>query len=605
MRPSSSVRNFSVVALLAISMSVHGQSAPPTQNTPTSAAAATEATIRTATNLVLVDVVATDHDQPVLGLDPKLFHVFEDGKEVPISLIEEHEPAPATTQPAFMTMPLPANTWTNLPAYPPSSAVNVLLLDALNTQLADQMFVRRKMIDYLEKLQPGTTLAVFTLSSQLRLITPFTTDASALVKVLKGSKTNPKETVFLDSQTATALTNSQMNSPAGAQPAQPTSFGSIPILNSVESLRQFGADEAAFGTEVRVDITLHAMEQLAGYLGGINGRKNVIWFSGGFPLVMFPDASLFNSFANVTSYNARIEKTARLLAKARVAFYPVDARGLLVPSAYNAANNSGTTNEAFASQIMKEEAQWAGEHEMMQEVAKETGGKAYIETNDLDKATADAIKNGSDYYAIAYAPPKEHIDGNYHKIEVRVDGERTLKLSYRRGYYAEKQWIAAVNSGESENQFAIALAHDAPPATQVLFRARVLPASDSQLQGAGISGGPAGQMTLKGTPHRYVIDITLDPHGLTFSPGSDGSHHAAVELALVAYDSEGNTVNFYQHSFQVGLRDAQLEKVMNSGIGLRLPFDLPAGNIALRLGVHDLNANRAGSLEVPLQVSAP
>ncbi len=67
----------------------------------------------------------------------------------------------------------------------------------------------------------------------------------------------------------------------------------------------------------------------------------------------------------------------------------------------------------------------------------------------------------------------------------------------------------------------------------------------------------------------------------------------------------GSTVNFYQHPFQLGLKDAVMQQVMNSGIPLRLAFDLPAGPVNLRIGVHDLNANRAGSLEVPLQVSAP
>lgn len=602
MRLSSSVQYLSVAALLVTSLHLPGQSTP---TAPAQGAAGAQPTIRATTNLVLVDVVATDRDRPVSGLDRKSFHVFENGKEVPISSVEERKSAPLVTPPAFIAAPLPANTWTNLPIYPSSSAMNVLLLDALNTPLHDQMYVRRKMIDYLEKIQPGTTLAVFTLSDRLRMITPFTTDAGALVKVLKGSKTTPKETVFLDSPASSNLANNQMSSVAGPQTASPISPAPALTMDAVQSLRQFGADQIAFGTAVRVDVTLSAMQQLGEYLSKIEGRKNVIWISGGFPLVIFPDAALFNPFANAAGYNQQIEKTTRLLAKARVAIYPVDAHGLMVPSEYNAANNSGPINEDFATQLMNEEAQHAGEQEMMQEVAKETGGKAYVETNDLDKAAEDAISNGSDYYAIAYTPPKEHIDGKYHKIEVRVDGERGLKLAYRRGYYAEKPGTAPSDQSSPSFKFAAALAQDTPAATQILFRARVIPASDPILQGAESGTGPAGQMTLTGTPHRYVIDLTIDPHGLTFSPGSDGVRHAAMELAIAAYDADGNMVNFYQHSFQVGLKDAQFDHVMNSGIVLRLPLDLPAGKLALRLGVHDLNANRAGSLEVPLQVSAP
>src|ERR1700677_1528511 len=110
-------------------------------------------TLRTSANLVVVDVVATDHDRPVLGLDKSAFHILEDGKEQTISSFEAHEPAAAP--PAFKVQALPPNTWTNLPVYPPSSAVNVLLLDGLNTQLSDQMHVRQTMIKYLGKIKPG------------------------------------------------------------------------------------------------------------------------------------------------------------------------------------------------------------------------------------------------------------------------------------------------------------------------------------------------------------------------------------------------------------------------------------------------------------------
>src|ERR1700689_2217030 len=97
------------------------------QNPPSDVAAPS---LRTSSNLVLVDVVVTDHDKPVHGLDRSRFHIFEDGSEQTISSFDEHQPAAAP--PAFLApTALPPNTYTNLPAYPDSTAVNVLLLDAL------------------------------------------------------------------------------------------------------------------------------------------------------------------------------------------------------------------------------------------------------------------------------------------------------------------------------------------------------------------------------------------------------------------------------------------------------------------------------------------
>jgi len=275
-----------------------------------------------------------------------------------------------------------------------------------------------------------------------------------------------------------------------------------------------------------------------------------------------------------------------------------------LPSGYNAATHLPTPGPALSRNIMQEDEDLHNSQSTMQEVAKETGGRAYVDTNDLDKAVVDAVRNGSSYYTIAYAPPKEHLDGEYHKIQVRVDGERGFELAYRRGYYAEKPDASPAGQDSASKQFVAVLAHDAPPATQILFEARVVPASDPLLKGVSIPSPAPSQMTLKGTPHRYVIDLTLDAHSLALNPKPDGSHQAALEFAIVGYDTSGQPVNFYQHPFQLGLKDALMQRVMTSGIPLRLAFDLPAGQVYLRIGVHDFNANRAGSLEVPLQVSA-
>ena len=49
----------------------------------------------------------------------------------------------------------------------------MLMLDALNTQLGDQISVRKQMVDYLKNIQPGPQLAIFTLTSKLRLVEGF------------------------------------------------------------------------------------------------------------------------------------------------------------------------------------------------------------------------------------------------------------------------------------------------------------------------------------------------------------------------------------------------------------------------------------------------
>jgi VWFA-related protein len=617
----------------------HSQN-PPAESAPPS--------LRTSSNLVLVDVVVTDHDKPVHGLDRSRFHILEDGTEQTISSFDEHQPAAAP--PAFLApAALPPNTYTNLPAYPDSPAVNVLLLDALNTPTGDQMRARSRMIDYLATLKPGTELAIFTLSTQLRIVTQFTSDPAALVSLLRKSKTNPQQQPLLDAPASAALDNNQVNAVAGATsiiepPAQPSLFASGSPMTALTALEQFQADQIAGQTNARMRITLDAMKQLAGYLGGISGRKNVIWFSGSFPLTLLPEAGVADAFANVESFRDQVQQASDMLTAARVAIYPIDASGLWEPAEFSAADATSVPSDPNAAS-QAQSTQWSQERERhyanqgtMQTLADETGGEPFFETNDFGKAVAGAIENGSSYYTLAYVPKNAAPDGQhgnpadqYRKIQVRLDPgpnvDHGLKLAYRRGYYADSpsnssgsgfsgSYTSDTNVSGGSSVFAAALAPDAPAATAILLRARVLPATDPAFQPGSLVGLSAGPPQPAGTAspaadksaapnhpaRRYIVDLTIDAHSLSLDNLPDGSRKAAIELAMIAYDGLGHPLNTYTHAFQVGLSAAQFQRIMASGISVRLPFDIPAGDIDLRIGVHDLNADRAGSLDIPLSV---
>ena len=122
---------------------------------------------KTNTREVIVDVVITrSNGDPVLGLSKSDFELKEDGKPQNIDFFEEHT---AKTLPATAKQPLPKmppNTYTNLPPAPESDSVNVLLLDMLNTSMRDQAFVHSRITEFLQKMQPGTRVAIFTLGSK-------------------------------------------------------------------------------------------------------------------------------------------------------------------------------------------------------------------------------------------------------------------------------------------------------------------------------------------------------------------------------------------------------------------------------------------------------
>ena len=171
---------------------------------------------------------------------------------------------------------LPPNTFSNLPLAKAGDAANILLLDALNTQMTDQSFVHAQMIKYIKGVRPGTRLAIFALGTRLRFVQGFTGDPAVLMAAVNGQKAagNPQLSPLLQTSAETDADNrivAQMQEMA-------SSTGSAQIQASVAALAQFQAETELSHTDVRVKTTLEAMQQLARYVQAIPGRKNVIWF---------------------------------------------------------------------------------------------------------------------------------------------------------------------------------------------------------------------------------------------------------------------------------------------------------------------------------------
>ena len=585
-----------------------------------------EATVlRANANLVLVDVVVTDHENAVHGIDPKRFHVLEGGHEQAVTSFEEHKPAASprsTPTGTTLRVTLPPHTYSNVPNYPPAGAVNVLLLDGLNTPIVSQMDVRRQMLQFMGKIEPGTSLAIFTLSSRLRMIEGFTTDPAQLLHALQDKKSGAQQSVILDPQSDQALDTS-----TGDMTSLTGNMDSISVAgtSALGSMLQFQADVTSFETDLRVGMTLDAMQQLGRYLSAIPGRKNLIWFSGSFPIALDPDDSLQSPFQAMRNYSDQIHETSELLSSARVAVYPVDARGLMTPVTADAsyspstnlvgstsnggrggkrrnatANRPSTSNDdlKFSKQLIQQQA-------TMEQIAAETGGVAYLNTNGLKEAVASAVENGSSYYTLGYVPSAAQLDGKFHTIQIRVDNSN-YKLACRSGYFADPPNKSSAGLSGSTSLVAAATLHGSPPSTEVLFQARVLAATDPAFQGTKFSEAPAGEMSasLKAPIQRAIVDLTVDAHGVAFDEIPDGAHQARLEFVLVAYDPDGKRLNYFDRGFAMKVLPGQFTQTMTNGLRVRLALDLPAGQDFLRIAVHDLAADRAGSLEVPVSVAS-
>ena len=296
---------FTALAVAAVAAAQTQQPTPiakqpaPTSQQPSQSGVAT---LHSGTQLVVVDVVVTDKNQkPVHGLKASDFTLTEENVPQVVKHFEEHTALTAADATRFPSLPkFPPGIFTNYTPQPVNGAVNLLLLDALNTPLKDQFYVRQQLLAYLNATPPGTRIAIFGLTSQLTILQGFTSDP-AILKAVTSSKFGKNSPLLPDS--------------VGGNGIQGTTADDMEDMgadaNTVANLRQFDAQQQSFQLQVRVKYTLDAMNQLARYLSSIPGRKNLIWFSGSFPISVFPDATgnLPDPFAVVADYEKEFRDT--------------------------------------------------------------------------------------------------------------------------------------------------------------------------------------------------------------------------------------------------------------------------------------------------------
>jgi VWFA-related protein len=425
-------------------------------------------------------------------------------------------------------------------------------------------------------------MAIFTMASRLRMIQGFTSSAGDLLNAINKAKANPKQSTALDpisgSPFDSAIGNLQMmGGPADAM---------VPLKN-------FQADIDTFQIDKRAQMTLEAMQQLARYLSAVPGRKNLIWFSSSFPLDLSP-SDITNPAAGSRNYAAEVRTTSEMLAAARVAVYPIKAEGLATLAAFDVSNSGLGPAPRDPDQAARF---------TMEEVAADTGGKALFNNNGFAKAVADVVENGSSYYTIGYVPQSKDFHGQFRKFKVKVD-DCDCQLEYRAGYYADppdKPAIAAASL------MATATLHGAPPSTQVLFQARVLPATDPEVKDARLPEGPIGEMAaaLKPPTYKYVVDLAVDARTLTLLPAQGTARVGELEFALVAYNPDGKRVNFVDRKTGISLSPGQYADLMKTGLPARIALEFPAGENYLVIAVHDMAGARVGSIEIPLRVPQP
>lgn len=540
---------------------------------------------------VPLDVIVQDAaGRPVHGLSAGDFTLQIDGSPRQLLRVEERR---ADQLPADPPLPaMPPGIYTDYTPVAPDATLNVLLYDALNTPAKEQAALRAQLRTFVEQNKPGSHLAIVGLANQLILLQGFTSNPATLRAVVEhrliprpGEALRTQPPPDGESIPPALLTRGdlQPSGPAGAAPD---------MTQIAANMQEFDAQLRSPQQSMHAQYTLDALDTLAHYLATLPGHKNVLWFSGGFRAGTIP-ASLPTSLAAALSAGAptgkdaaldptELQETAALLAQGRVALYPL----ALEPTA-------GTTTMSNATM------------QALKDLATATGGRALLNIPNLAEGVAEAIRAGSNYYALTYATAPAASSETRERVHVslRTASSTPQQLSYRTlapGTASDRVNDAANTDAHTSATTRAALARGAPEPQGMLFKVRVRLAGTTPetTVAAGNDLDPLVRRT--GPFHRYNVDIATTPADITMVPQPNGTHTGSVVFTVLVYNRDGRLLNSISKRYEMKLTPATYAAFEHQSLVCHMEISTPdAADSFLRIAVEDRPSHRLGVVEVP------
>jgi len=565
--------------------------------------AGNKTTINTTVRQVLLDVVVTDgKNHPVTGLQQEDFSLLEDGEPRKLVFFEAH----AASSNALAVKPseaptLPPNTFGN--SFPASDKLplNVLLYDLLNTPTDDQPFAHKEVLKFLLNRPTGGRFAIFVLADTLHLLQGFTDDDRQLVGAMHRKEASPHSPAMRGSSDDFVDPSEQLSGNA-LFANNPLAQALLDRMGHIEALRR------NYFLRRRVGLTIAAFSEIAQFLGGFPGRKNLIWLSGSFPVNIFPSSTdPLDPFGTAMNYTSDLRQVADLFTVGQVAVYPVDIRGLAVDPLFAAANSQTyRTNAAFLQAHANFLAQIAAEQGTMDQIADDSGGHAFYNTNGLAKAIATSIEDGANYYMLAYTPSNTNFDGRLRKIRVQLT-KNSYYLAYRHSYLADDSVAAKSANKAPVERLQAALRRGMALAHELVFEAHVAllgqPRKASKAEIAQLSPFPAFARRKKwdgAQIQRYAVDYVFPSPGFSLETAPNGTLRGRLELLFGAYDSNDQTMFGDRTPAERAFTLKSADEAQRGGYHMRQVLEVPSGAAWFRLAVRDVIGDRLGSIEVPL-----
>ena len=505
---------------------------------------------RTGSELVLVNVTVRDKSGKfVQGLKPEDFTILEDNKPQRVVSfdVENVDAAPALE--VAQANPLPE------PAAAPASQLSA-------AEAATQFKDRRLIILFFDlsamepdeidhavtsaeryvdtQMAPADLVSIVSLGSSLLVNQDFTTDHALLKKQLE-----------------------QFSSGSG-QGFQEGTTGTTE--GTPDSGQSFTADDTEYNI-FNTDRRLEALRSVAEKLSHVQQKKSLIYFSSGMDRTGIENQSELRAAVNAA-------------VRSNTAIYTMDMRGLQALVAGGEAQNAslrGVSAYSGQSTINALNSNFTTQ-ETLVTLASDTGGRAFLDSNDFSKMFKGVQQDTSTYYLLGYHSTNTARDGRYRHIVVKTKLPG-VKIDYRRGYYAPADYQHSTKD-DKERQLEEELASE-------------LPATDLPLY-LGVA-----YFRLDGNKFFIPISLVVPGSQIPFVRSSDRDK-ATLDVIGIVLDSEHHPLNRIRDTVKLAVSSST--EVQKKNVQYDTGMSLLSGKYHLKFVVRENQTGRMGSFETDIDV---
>lgn len=554
---------------------------------PTSTPIEDDGVVKISTTLIQVDVSVTDKNgKQIIDLKPEDFEILENGDRQEITNFSyvavtndvrtQVQEQLAVNSKQVKIPPVP----TNLRADQVRRTI-VLVVDDIGMSLESMGSVRDALKKFVnEQMQDGDLVAIIRTSAGISVFQQFTSDKRILRAAIEKVKWNGltgKIGLFEPLKPTIKDLLNGMVSDGGTRQTQGN-----------EQDKQFDRDNQQMREGIFAAGTLGALRYVVKGMSEMPGRKAIMVFSDGWDLF---EGTIKEKNASAAMVKQAMDNLVDSANRAGVVINTIDARGLAVPGMFTAEDDTtGQSMEQLESIQQQRMGDFRESQSGLSYLADRTGGRFFLNQNNLSKGVEKILNDQSGYYLIAYAPDSDTFDANkrkFNKLTVRVKREGA-KVRYRSGFFGI--------TDEKLNP------------TKEIAKTPQQRMSDALFSPFGVNGIEMRITSIfandikEGNFVRAFLH--LDGKSLTFAEGENGDKKLSFEVIGFTFDANDKIADSFGKQYSIAVKAENVQKLVEKGLVYSMLVPIKkAGAYQLRVAVRDVTSDKIGAatqfIEIP------